>query len=523
MAMEAMFNAFDWSRSFSESRDIPGDRYAYSKRKGSPLALSLDDKSLGLGPGLLNGQNVLSSLTELVLHRLTTRNFDELPVPFRAVAADIMSGEKVVFSSGSLAEAIRASLSIPGILQPYQIEGHYLVDGGIVDEIPVDVARSMGADIVIAIEAHGLGPRNPEELRSGFAVTTQALNLLVEQNRKTSRTASDILIRPDLSGFDYASYSDSAQLVQKGRIAGEEAMPALLSLAERVAKARALVEPSGQANRLAYSKPPLFAELRFEGGSKADQSLARVRMSPLMGRVPDRTEVRAAIDGLYSTGQFDFVRLDLLPLPPLADGKSRARVVLRLSPAAQSDSLALFGWNFRGLVSALGSNDSTIRTGILLHGLTGPGSGLFAEGAFVSKTDFELERGRGGLAGAQHGEIRRSGFRLRPGTHERHGRQLHPRLGGRRACGRHQAHDGILGGWCPSPVIGALGRRRSWGGPRFLQSWDRGRPRSPPCRSAHPRPHRFHGQRLHRLRSGQGEHAPGFLVRLAQDRNVLRP
>jgi len=129
--LESIVTKIDWTTVFSERRDSPGDRYDWLKRERFPLRIGFDRNGISLGAGLLEGQNVLSLFTELTLHDLAVRDFDKLPVPYRAVAADLLSGEKVVISHGSLADAMRASMSIPGIFRPYEIDGRTVVDGGL--------------------------------------------------------------------------------------------------------------------------------------------------------------------------------------------------------------------------------------------------------------------------------------------------------------------------------------------------------------------------------------------------------
>ncbi|MDF5939213.1 patatin-like phospholipase family protein [Pseudomonas aeruginosa] len=102
--------------------------------------------------GVIQGQNLAMVLESLLVHTSDNRDFDKLAIPFRAVSTDIATGEKVVFRKGHLPQAIRASMSIPAVFAPVEIDGRLLVDGGMVDNIPVDVARDMGVDVVIVVD-----------------------------------------------------------------------------------------------------------------------------------------------------------------------------------------------------------------------------------------------------------------------------------------------------------------------------------------------------------------------------------
>ena len=184
-AMDRLVTSMDWASILMDKKATVGDRFERSVRGDYALRVGLNAEGVSLGSGLLEGQNILAKFTELTLHALPVRDFDSLPVPYRAVAVDIMTGDKVVFSSGSIAEAMRASMSIPALFRPYEVGGRRLVDGGIADNLPVDIARKLGADIVIAVESRGPAPKSAESLRSPFAIANQSANLLILQNMYT--------------------------------------------------------------------------------------------------------------------------------------------------------------------------------------------------------------------------------------------------------------------------------------------------------------------------------------------------
>jgi NTE family protein len=383
--MEEIVTRIDWGAVFSERRDSPGDRYDLLKRQRFPLRVGFDAHGFSLGAGLLEGQNVLALLTTLTLQDLTVRNFDDLPVPYRAVAADIMTGDKVVFSHGSIAEAMRSSMSIPGVFRPYEIDGRRVVDGGIVDNMPVDVARQMGADIVIAVESRARGPRSAESLTSSLAITAQTLNLMVQQNMSSARKEADLVITPDLDGYNVASYADAAQIIDRGEAGAELAAPALREIADRIANTRPLVQPEDQANRAAFRPLPLITAVTFDGGSPDDQAVARSAFQTLAGRQANRDEVRKALDSTYATGRFDLVRFDLQPLPDALDGTTRAVGVVHLVPDTTADDAILFGTSFRAVFTSITDNESELMAGVMLRDLTGKDSAFFTEAGFQDR------------------------------------------------------------------------------------------------------------------------------------------
>jgi NTE family protein len=391
--LDSIVTKLDWSTVFSERRDSPGDRYDWLKRERFPFRIGFDRQGVSLGAGLLEGQNVLSLFTELTLHDLTVRDFDKLPVPYRAVAADILTGEKVVISQGSLADAMRSSMSIPGIFRPYEANGRTVVDGGIADNMPVDVAREMGADIVIAVESRLGNPKSVEALNSSIAITAQTLNLLIQQNMLSARRDADLVISPDLHDFNMMSYADAVQIVERGREGAEAAFPRLRELAEQIQKVRPLVTPAEQANRAAFRAPPLLTDVRMDGGSNADQALVRRIFAPLVGKPADRAQVRKAIDAAYATGRFDLVTFDLRPgdQAGATTGADEAAGIVRLVPDTTTDSAVLLGENFRALFTTVTDNVSQLTAGAMLRDLTGRESALFTEVGFLDKRRLYVE------------------------------------------------------------------------------------------------------------------------------------
>jgi NTE family protein len=168
----------------------------------APVELGLRDGELVLPRGVVSGVQLETVLRQLSKVR-GFRRFDELPIPFRAIATDLVTGKPVVLSQGDLPGAMRASMSVPAAIDPVQIEGQLLVDGGLTNNLPVDVARAMGADVVIAVNL-GTPLMRPENPTSILGVTSQMVNILTEQNVRASLAIlkpTDILVRPQLAIF----------------------------------------------------------------------------------------------------------------------------------------------------------------------------------------------------------------------------------------------------------------------------------------------------------------------------------
>ncbi len=237
--IEKLMTSVDWQDAF---RDRPSRNDLSFRRKREEqdflvqLPLGLKGKRFVLPRGLIQGQKLSLILRELTLPSARITSFDELPIPFRAVATDLETGEAVVLSRGDLATAIRASLSVPGVFTPVEHEGRLLVDGGIAENLPIDVARQMNVDVLIVVDVgFPLGTR--ERLGSVASISNQMLAILIRRDSTRQRATlggRDVVIDPDLeatSSFDFTHFDRSIDIGERAA-AGERASLARLAVSE---------------------------------------------------------------------------------------------------------------------------------------------------------------------------------------------------------------------------------------------------------------------------------------------------
>jgi len=246
---------------------------------------------------------------------------------------------------------MRSSMSIPAVFRPYKVDGKRLVDGGVVDNMPVDIARRMGADIVIAVESRAVPPKSDDKLKSAFAIAGQTANLFIEQNMKPSRSDADLLIVPDLSGYTTASYDEAEGIVKRGTSGAIARLIDIEKLAEKISLSRPLVTPEAQANRKARRDPPVLASFVVEGGGENDKVFIHSLFDSMAGAKADPALIRAAIDAAYSSGRFDLVKFDVRPE---ADGSFSGLVCL--VPDTSVENAVLLGVDYRGLYSTSASS-----------------------------------------------------------------------------------------------------------------------------------------------------------------------
>ena len=272
------------------------------------IEIGMRDGELRLPLGALSGRGLESLLRRYTLPVRSVRNFDALPIPFRAVATDMESGQEFVMADGDLALALRSSMSVPGVFAPTEVEGRILGDGGLVNNLPIDVARAMGADIVIAVNiGTPLSKRN--SLGSVTGLTSQMINILTEQNVQRSLgtlRASDILLLPQLGPLSSGDFDKTAELIKLGESGAQERIDTLRSLA---------LSP---ADYLAWrgthlrGEPPeaTLAFIRFEGSTFTQPERLASQLESTTGQAFDPAMAERDARQLAASG--DYTRADYL-------------------------------------------------------------------------------------------------------------------------------------------------------------------------------------------------------------------
>ena len=282
--IEAIVRQADWDALLNPSPPF-ADQPIVDKQKWNRTFGSMTlrfGKKFALPVGLNPGENLSLFLNRSTLGYSNVSDFDQLPIPFRCVATDLVSGDSVVLSKGSLPVAMRATMSLPGIFTPVKVENMVLVDGGVLENIPVDAVRDMGADVVIAVALETNRP-NPDQIKSLSDVMRQTISLAVVKNERRSEAKADLVISVDtrrFSGNDYDRWEEiihagyEAAKAQQSQLARFEVSPKDWDayISERQSRMR----PSERSGRvLAVTSPdPSFqknaeSEMRRTIGDKA--------------------------------------------------------------------------------------------------------------------------------------------------------------------------------------------------------------------------------------------------------------
>jgi len=304
--IEATLRSVNWQEAF---RDRPPREDLTLRRKQEDenflvnFPIGIKGGRPVLPTGLIEGQSLTEMLRRLTLPVARIDSFDDLPTPFRAVATDLESGQEVVIGSGDLTSAMRASLSAPGVFAPVERGGRLLVDGGISDNVPVDVARAMGVDVVIVVDVgFPLLPR--KRLNSVAAISNQMLAILMRrksQQELASLGPHDILIRPalgDASSFDFGNVH---RMLGIGAEAAWQMRGRLAALAVSPDRYR-----SYQQRRHALRRPPPRIDfVKVQTGSKAYSQTVEEQFHDMIGKKLNPDAIGQRITTLYGEGGLD--------------------------------------------------------------------------------------------------------------------------------------------------------------------------------------------------------------------------
>jgi NTE family protein len=305
--METVLATTDWDAALQD--DQPRKDQPYRQKEDDALyliraELGFHKRSLVLPGGLVAGQKLNYLLRRFTLPASNVTDFDRLRIPFRCVATDIVTGAKVVLDKGDLARAVRASMAIPGFFSPVQWEDKLLTDGGTADNMPVDVVRAMGADIVIAIDI-STPLKKRDEISSFLSITGQTSGFLtrlnVEQQIATLTKGHDVLVTPNLDAVSTLDFKQFPKASEQGRIKADEMRAEFARFSVSEAEYTKFLEKQRDKR-----VDPAVEEVRVEAPPGVDSRLLKGRIRTKPGKV-DWPLLERDLARLYELGDYETV------------------------------------------------------------------------------------------------------------------------------------------------------------------------------------------------------------------------
>ncbi|MCB8994803.1 MAG: patatin-like phospholipase family protein [Bacteroidales bacterium] len=347
-SLEKIAKSTNWSYFLSD--DIPRRAISLEEKEDYDrfvLTIPFGQKGLKIPSGVINGQNIENLLNKLCFPVYNVRDFSNFQIPFICNATDIETGKEVVFKGGYLPDALRASMSIPSIFNPIEIDGKLLVDGGLVNNFPANRLKEMGADIIIGVDV-GFQSYDKSQLNSLFRIIEQSLFFYGEETTRQNIKLCQIVITPALGKYNAGSFSAADTIISIGEIAAREVYPKLKALADSIKHLDYSFGPDQVIQ--ARQDSVIINVIQVEGLQKVSGELLAGKLQLKALDKVNISDISKAIDRVYSSQYFTKVSYEL---GTTEDGGTR----LLIRVEENTDGLIRFGLHY----------DSNYKSAILLN------------------------------------------------------------------------------------------------------------------------------------------------------------
>jgi NTE family protein len=296
-------------------RDIPWDKLFLSAPEYSTLSYrrreDRNDYPVAFEFGLRHGLRLPQAISSghqvgLVISRFAApygemKSFDELPTPFRCVAVDLVDGRQVIFYEGSLGIALRSTMSLPAIFSPVREGNHILVDGGALNNLPVDVTQKMGAKVIIAV-ALGYPEIKPEDLESILGIAGRTLDTMLAANQQYALENADIIVAPDLAGLYSTDFVKSEEIIRRGYDAAERKRRYLETLAVGDEEWKQYLEERRRRKQSMNITPTAAA---IQGVTAGEQAELKPMLAPLVNHPAKTNQTETTLDHVVGLGPYE--------------------------------------------------------------------------------------------------------------------------------------------------------------------------------------------------------------------------
>lgn len=303
--LDSIFRATDFNELIQD--DVPrGAKTFYEKDDSERYALSLpfNGFKISFPQGISGGQRIYGELVRLLYHVKDIRDFNQLPIPFVCIATNVETGEEVVLDSGFLPEAITASGTFPSLFEPSEIDGDILIDGGVVNNYPIDEVKEMGADIIIGVDVqHGLVKR--ESLSSATGILLQINNYRTVKDMVEKREKTDIYIKPEIGDFSVIDFDHAAEIMEIGEKAAEARFDELV----KVAREQATMDEKNYKGEVSDSL--IINRLMIKGDTRYSRGYVKGKLRVDLGEKISFEKLQQGINNLAATGNFKALRYEL--------------------------------------------------------------------------------------------------------------------------------------------------------------------------------------------------------------------
>jgi NTE family protein len=348
---KALIKTIDWDRVLAGQ--TPYKNLSFRRKQDAteyPNRLEFGlKKGLQFPEGFNSGQEVMMILDRIALPYSDIKDFSELPIPFACVSTDLVTNQPYIFRQGSLSLALRSTMSLPGIFDPVRWNGHIFADGGLMDNLPVDVAKSMGAELTIAVHLE-TAKVDPRATMSSFGVLGRSIGVVIAANELQSMEKADMLISVPLEKFGSMQYNRADELIQLGYAAAESKAALLKTLSVDEPAWQAYLAQR-QARRL---KAPVPQFVEVAGIRKTQANSIAKNLKNNIGKPVEAQALQEQLLDLIGEGRFSTVSYQMTNQND-RPGLLVTAAEKSYSPPVVQPLLLLGGSNFSGVDFSLGA------------------------------------------------------------------------------------------------------------------------------------------------------------------------
>ncbi len=304
--LDSIFRNTDYDQIIQD--DLPRSAKTFYEKEASEryaLTLPFSKFKVSIPAAFSGGQNIYNELVRVLYHVKDVRDFKQLPIPFFCIATDVETGEELLLDRGYLPEAIMASGTLPSLFEPMEVDGRLLIDGGVLNNYPVDEVRAMGADLVIGVDVqHGL--RDRESLKSATEILLQINNYRTVGQMKEKSAKTDIYIKPEMEDYSVIDFEMKDSIIQEGTRAARKQWEALLQVAAKQGY------PAGRPSIGAQEDSLLINRLLIEGNNSHSRGYVKGKLRFDLDERITFEKLRQGISNLSATGNFNTIRYELV-------------------------------------------------------------------------------------------------------------------------------------------------------------------------------------------------------------------
>lgn len=388
------FSHVDWTPYFTDTAVSPYEEvYGIHGKNSNLLSVNFDNHlSMNLGKAVSNGQLAYQLFRKMLIKYPSNKSFDDLPIPFRAVATDMLNGDAIVLQDGDLAEAIRASMSLPGVFEPLNIDGYYFTDGGIRYNLPINVAKAMGYDIVIAIDVSATVLDDPNAYSNPAVSLMNALTIAEQANTYPLLNQADLIIVPNYKGFGTLDFSKSKEIYEAGKSNLEDYKEALENIRKRIypkdydkngnrISEYKLPREKGEYHNRDYFVP---AGVICEGAVNKDIDYITDAFNKIADKNLTTQNFDSFLNTLYLTGNYNSIHTRLM------DTEDGQYIRLQMKPKPSKEIKLLLNADMEQTYTDSSTTRTNLEIDFQARGFTGIGSMLSLHGTFLTDYGCEL-------------------------------------------------------------------------------------------------------------------------------------